>query len=54
MGTQITHRLDEDGHYRQIVPPETLRAILDADGDSYDRPEGFGDGDEWCVAEVTR
>ena len=48
MSDQITHQMDPDtGHMRQIVPPHVLRAILDADGDSYERPADFGPDDEW-------
>lgn len=47
---QITHQLDEDtGHYRQIVPPATLRRLLRRDGESLKRPEHFGPDDEWDV-----
>lgn len=49
---QITHRTDpETGALRQVVTPAELRAILDADGDSYERPAEFGDADEWDVGE---
>lgn len=45
-----THELDrENGKYRQIVSPARLREILDEQGETYDPPDGFGDGDEWDV-----
>ncbi len=49
---EITHKRDEEGNYRQIVSPARLKEILDADGDSYDRPAGFGSDDEWDVEDV--
>jgi hypothetical protein len=50
---EITHDTDPyDGHVRQLVTPERLREILDADGDTYDRPRDFGPDDEWVVAGV--
>jgi len=52
MGTQITHQPDPDtGALRQIVSAATLREILDADGDSYERPADFGPEDEWDVGD---
>ncbi len=48
---EITHRRDAGGHMRQIVTPERLREILDADGESYDPPIGFGPDDEWQVSD---
>lgn len=52
MSGEVTHRQDpETGRYVQIVTPSRLREILDADGETYDRPSGFGDDDEWSVAE---
>jgi hypothetical protein len=33
----------------QLVSPERLREILDEDGETYEPPSGFGDGDEWEV-----
>lgn len=50
--SEATHRPDENGVLRQTVTPETLRAILDADGDTHDRPADFSPDDEWNVAEV--
>lgn len=50
--SQITHQKDADGIMRQIVPAHVLRAILDADGDDYTRPDDFGPGDEWDVGDV--
>lgn len=49
--SQITHQLDENGVYRQIVPAAALRRILDRDGDDYSRPEHFGPKDEWDCSE---
>lgn len=52
MSNEVTHRPDpDDGHMRQIVSPQRLREILDADGETYERPKGFGPADEWDVAE---
>jgi hypothetical protein len=34
----------------QIVSPERLREILDADGETYEPPSGFDSDDEWEVA----
>lgn len=49
---ETTHELDlETGNYRQIVSPERLREILDADGDSYERPDWLTDDDEWDTGE---
>ena len=58
MSAEITHQTcrgcaacgDEGGHVVQIVSPERLREILDAAGESYDRPRDFGPRDEWEVA----
>lgn len=51
--TETTHRKDPDtGNMRQVVSPERLREILDADGDSYDPPSDFGPDDEWNVADA--
>jgi hypothetical protein len=47
---QITHQPDENGVMRQIVTPQTLRAVLDEAGDDYTRPSDFGPEDEWDVA----
>lgn len=48
--SQITHEFDpETGAMRQIVPPHVLRAVLDADGSDYSRPDDFEDDDEWDV-----
>jgi hypothetical protein len=44
---QITHTVDEDGHYRQIVTPHTLRNVLASSGYGYTRPACFGPDDEW-------
>lgn len=33
----------------QVVSPDRLREILDADGDDYEPPSGFGPDDEWDV-----
>ena len=47
---QTTHTLDpETGHLRQIVPPATLRAVLDAEGSDDSRPADFDPEDEWRV-----
>jgi hypothetical protein len=47
---EITHQKDPDtGAMRQLVSPERLREILDADGDDYSPPSGFGPDDEWEV-----
>jgi len=46
MSTEITHVVYE-GKVVQLVSPERLREILDADGDTYDRPQDFGPEDEW-------
>lgn len=51
--SQVTHVYDhETGRMRQIVPPETLRQILRDDGDTLDRPAGWGPDDEWDVGPV--
>ena len=51
-GREITHRRDpDDGHMIQLVSAERLRDILDADGETYETPDGFGPDDEWVVAE---
>ena len=50
-GSEITHKL-VDGHYVQVCSPATLRKVLDAQGDSYARPDDFGPADEWNVAGV--
>lgn len=48
---EITHIIDpETGNRVQIVSPERLRAILDEDGDNYERPADFTEADEWRVA----
>jgi hypothetical protein len=51
---QITHKVGEDGYYKQIVTPKTLRKILDQQGSDYKRPVDFTDKDEWdwAVAEM--
>lgn len=50
---ETTHQRDPDtGHMRQIVSPERLREILDADGEDYSPPSGFGPGDEWDVGDT--
>lgn len=50
--SEITHQLDpETGYYRQIVTPQLLRDILDANGDTHEPPRDFCDEDEWEVAE---
>jgi hypothetical protein len=50
MSREVTHRRDpDDGHMVQLVSPERLREILDADGETYDPPSGFGPDDEWDV-----
>lgn len=38
-----------DGRVVQVVSPERLREILDADGEDYDRPKDFGPDDDWVV-----
>lgn len=51
MSREVTHRRDPDtGHYIQTVSPERLREILDADGETYERPDHLTDADEWEVA----
>lgn len=47
--SEITHQPDENGVMRQIVSPARLREILDADGETYDKPTDFGPDDEWEV-----
>lgn len=49
MSCEVTHRRDEDGHMRQLVSPERLREILDADGETYEPPDDFGAEDEWII-----
>jgi len=50
MRHEITHQPDpDDGHLIQIVTPERLREVLDADGETYDRPADFGPEDQWEV-----
>jgi len=52
MSREITHRVDRETNKTvQVVSPERLREILDADGDSHDRPKHFGPDDEWDVAD---
>jgi len=47
---KITHEFDpEIGHFVQVVSPEELRRVLDADGEDYSRPSNFGPEDEWDV-----
>lgn len=49
---ELTHTTDPiDGHATQIVTPRRLRAILDAQGNDYSRPDGFGPDDEWDCGE---
>jgi hypothetical protein len=48
---ETTHKIDETSRYRQIVTPETLKAVLDQAGDDYSRPDFMTDEDEWDVAE---
>ena len=48
---KITHETDAAGVQRQIVSARALRAILDAEGSDYSRPEDFGPSDEWDVDE---
>ena len=51
---ETTHRRDQEtGNMVQIVTPERLREILDADGDDYERPSDFGPDDEWDVEQTT-
>jgi hypothetical protein len=48
---EITHRLGPDECYQQIVSPQRLREILDADGDDYEKPSWMTHpDDEWEVA----
>lgn len=47
--SQITHTPDENGILRQVVSPEELRRILDEDGETYDKPDHFGNEDEWDI-----
>lgn len=52
MPREITHRYNpETRNYVQVVTPERLREILDADGEDYSRPSGFGPKDQWDVAD---
>jgi hypothetical protein len=52
MSRETTHRIDTDtGSYIQVVSPERLRDILDADGETYDRPDHMTDVDQWGVAD---
>jgi len=51
---EITHRTDEDGILRQIVPPRALRAVLDAEGSDYSRPDWLAADDEWDVGDEPR
>lgn len=52
MSREITHRKDpDDGHMIQLVSPQRLREILDEDGETYERPDGFGSNDEWIVSD---
>ena len=46
---QLTHEQDDTGRMVQIVTPEQLRHILDAEGVSYERPDNFANDDEWKV-----
>ncbi len=46
---EITHQRDEDGRMVQLVTPERLREILDAEGSDYSRPSDFTAADEWEV-----
>jgi hypothetical protein len=46
--TEITHK-QIDGRYIQIVSADRLRAVLDAHGDDYSRPDYFKPDDEWNV-----
>ena len=49
---QVTHRWSEDeGRVVQVVTPDELRRVLDAEGCDYGRPDDFGDDDEWDVGE---
>lgn len=47
--TEITHILDEHGHYVQIVSASRLRRILQEQGEDLSRPDSFGIEDEWDV-----
>jgi hypothetical protein len=48
---EVTHQVDsKTGNMIQLVSPERLREILDADGEDYERPSHFGLDDEWEVA----
>lgn len=52
MRGETTHRRDPDtGYYVQVVSSERLREILDADGEDYSPPSGFGPEDQWDVAD---
>lgn len=51
MSREVTHTVDPDGHMVQVVSPQRLREILDADGDDYSRPSHFGPDDEWSVSD---
>lgn len=44
--SEITHT-NFDGCLIQIVTPQRLREILDADGCDYERPSDLGPDDEW-------
>lgn len=54
MSAEITHQRDQDGRMRQIVSAERLTEILIRDGDTLDKPDDFGPGDEWFVADPPR
>jgi hypothetical protein len=48
MARETTHAVDrETNRLVQLVSPERLREILDADGDDYTRPRDIGPDDEW-------
>jgi hypothetical protein len=46
-----THEIDERGNYRQIVTAHRLRQILEAYGETTERPAHFNWRDQWDVEE---
>ena len=53
MAREITHTRDrETKRLVQVVSPERLRDLLEADGDDYTRPRDFAADDEWDVADA--
>lgn len=46
---QITHVLDAEGVYRQVVSSDELAKVLKSEGSDLSRPKDFGPDDEWFV-----